>query len=376
MSMITARAATDGSMTVAGTPLLPPRPDAAIATELRPLGECEAIRREWTDLTGRALEANPFLDPGFALPAAQHLVAFRDAALLLLWQGDPGSQRRRLVGLVPCRRHRHLFASETLEGLADPRLMNGTPLIDRSLAAPALAAFLRGWPGHGHAAGSLTLPAVDPAGAFAATLARVADGQGVTLAWQPCSGRRPELPAVADETLREKGRFSLVEATSQADRRDAVEIMLALEASGARGRAGKATLQNTREVGFLRSMSRDLGRRKLSRIALLTLDGQPVAAALTLGRAQSSWLYLGIGDERLAPLQPLAMLLAMMRKAAPSRQILLPGGLPLSAAPGAGFATLRLAWPPRPRRPADLAARLRERLGRSLIRLRPAAADG
>ncbi|MCO5090860.1 GNAT family N-acetyltransferase [Bosea sp. (in: a-proteobacteria)] len=362
MSMITARAATEGSATAAARPLLPPRPDAAIHSELRPLSECEAIRREWTELAGRALEANPCLEPGFALPAAQHLVSFRDAALMLLWQGDPGSQRRHLVGLVPCRRRRRLFAAEALEGFADPRLMNGTPLIDGNLAAPALAAFLRGW--QGPAAGSFTLSGLDPAGAFAATLARVAEGQGVTLAWQPLPGHRPAAPA-AEESPREKGRLSLVEAINQADRRDAVEIMLALEASGARGRAGQATLQDTREVGFLRSMSRDLGRRKLCRPTLLTLDGRPIAGALTLGRGASSWLYLGVADEAFAPLAPLAVLLAMMRKAAPSRRILLPGG----------FGTLRLAGP-RPQRPAALAARLGERIGRPLFRLRPAAADG
>jgi hypothetical protein len=367
MSMITARAATDGITMAAPPPLLPPRPDAAIHSELRPLGECEAIRREWADLSGRALEANPCLDPGFALAAAQHLVSFRDAALLLLWQGDPGSERRRLVGLVPCRRRRHLFAPETVEGFADPRLLNGTPLIDHSVAEPALTAFLRGWQGHGHAAGSFPLSGVDPTGAFAATLAQVAERHGVNLAWQH---QTEAPPAAAEKSLRGMGRLSLVEAANQTDRRDAVEIMLALEASGARGRAGKATLQDTREVGFLRSMSRDLGRRKLCRIALLTLDGRPIAGALTLGAAASSWLYLGVGDEAFAPLEPLAVLLAMMRKAAPSRRILVPGGQ------GEGSSTLRLTWPQRPRRPADLAARLGERLHRPLFRLRPAAADG
>ncbi|RYE31662.1 MAG: GNAT family N-acetyltransferase [Hyphomicrobiales bacterium] len=383
MSTITALATTDGISAAARPPLPPPHPDAAIYSELRALGSCDSMRAEWADLASRALEANPCLEPGFALAAAQHLVSFRDAELMLLWQGDPGSERRRLVGLVPCRTRRHIFAADTLEGFADPRLLNGTPLLDQTFAAPALAAFLRVWRGRSHGTEAFSLPGIDPAGAFATTLARVADGHGVAVSWQPLVGRRLELPptsriATSDETLRDKGRLVLAEATNQADRRDAVEILLAIEASGSRGRAGKATLQDTREVGFLRSMSRDLGRQKLCRIAVLVLDDRPIAAALTLGKGSSCWLYHGVGDEALVGLEPLPILLAMMRKAQPSRQILLPGGLPLFGARNEAFGTISLTR--RPQRhmhqPADLAIRMRERLARALLRPRPAAVDG
>ena len=383
MSMITALAATDGIATAARPSPPMPHPDTTIHSELRALGSCEAIRQEWADLASHTLEANPCLEPGFALAAAQHLVSFRDAELMLLWQGAPSSERRRLVGLIPCRTRRRLLAPDTLEGFADPRLLNGTPLLDSSFAAPALASFLRDWRRRSHAAAAFTLAGIDPAGAFATTLARVADGHGVAVAWQPLIGRSLELPptariAASDEALRDKGRLVLAEATNQADRRDAVEIMLAIEASGSRGRAGKATLQDTREVGFLRSMSRDLGRQKLCHIAVLVLDGQPIATALTLGKGASRWLYHGVGDEAFAALEPLPMLLAMMRKAAPSRQILLPGGLPLFGARDEAFGTISLTrrQPRRTRRPIDLAARMRERITRSLFRPRPATVDG
>lgn len=383
MSMITALAATGGIATTARPSPPLPHPDTAIHSELRALGSCEAIRQEWTDLASRALEANPCLEPGFALAAAQHLVSFREAKLMLLWQGDPGSERRRLVGLIPCRTRRHIFAADTLEGFADPRLLNGTPLLDHSFAEPALASFLRDWRWRSQATQAFTLSGIHLAGAFATTLARVADGHGVAVTWQPLIGRRLELPptariAASDEALRDKGRLILAEATNQADRRDAVEILLAIEASGSRGRAGKATLQNTREVGFLRSMSRDLGRQKLCRITVLVLDDRPIAAALTLGKGASCWLYHGVGDEAFAALEPLPMLLAMMRKAQPSRQILLPGGLPLFGARDEAFGTISLSrhQPRRARRPVDLAARMRERITRSLFRPRPATVDG
>ena len=185
----------------------------------------------------------------------------------------------------------------------------------------------------------------------------------MAVGWQPVVGRRLELPptariATSDEALRDKGRLILAEATNQADRRDAVEILLAIEASGSRGRAGKATLQDTREVGFLRSMSRDLGRQKLCRVAVLVLDDRPIAAALTLGKGTSCWLYHGVGDEAHAALEP--------------------GGLPLFGAREEAFGTIRLTRrrAQGSRRPVDLAARMRERIVRSLFRPRPAAVDG
>jgi hypothetical protein len=376
-------AATEGGTPAIRPNLPPPRPDAAIYSELKALGTCDPIRHEWADLSGRALETNPCLEPGFALAAAQHLISFRDARLMLLWQGDPGSHRRRLVGLVPCRMRRHLLASETLEGFADPRLLNATPLIDSTFAAPTLSTFLRAWHARNDTSQAFCLSGIDPAGAFATTLARVADGHGVTVGWQPLIGRTLELPptariATSDEVLRDRGRLILAEATNQADRRDAVEILLAIEASGLRGRAGKATLQDTREVAFLRSMSRDLGRQKLCRIAVLVLDEKPIAAALTLGKGTSCWLYHGVGDEAYSELEPLPVLLAMMRKAQPARQILLPGGLPLFGARDEAFGTISLTRRPqeRARRPADLAARMRERVARALFRPRPVAVDG
>lgn len=383
MSTIRALAATESSAT-AILPNLPlPHSDAAIHSELKPLGTCVSIRDEWADLASRALEANPCLEPGFALAAAQHLVSFRDAELMLLWQGDPGTERRRLVGLVPCRTRRRLLALDTLEGFADPRLLNGTPLIDRTCAGPVLAAFLSEWRGRSGVSQAFSLSGIDPAGAFATTLARVADRHGVAVGWQPFVGRRLELPPTAriassDETLRDKGRLVLAEATNQSDRRDAVEILLAIEASGSRGWAGKATLQDTREVAFLRSMSRDLGRQKLCRLAVLVLDDRPIAAALTLGKGASCWLYHGVGDEAHAELEPLPMLLAMMRKAQPARQILLPGGLPLFGARDEAFGTISLTRRPqqRARRPAELAIHMRGRMARALFRPRPAEVDG
>ena len=346
----------------------------AVRCEIRALASCDGMVEEWADLAARTIEPNPFLDPGFALAAAQHLVAFREVALMLLWRGEAGRQPGRLVGLVPFRRRPRLFAGEALDQFADPRLLNGTPLIDATFVSPALSALLGAWRREAGPTAGLSFPAIDPAGPFAAALMRVAPRHGFAAEWQG-----PGLPSsrLADMTgsgevraaLEAKGTLRLEEPSTLAGRRDAVEILLALEASGQRGQTGRATLQDIREAAFLRSMSRSLSRHKLCRIALLMLDDKPIAAALTLGRAPVRWLYLAAGDDGLAPAAPLTLLLTMMCKAAAARQIRLAGGVPILGTASEGFGTLRLNHR-RAGTPADLAARIRRRIGQSLFRAR------
>lgn len=373
MSEIIALASLGGTASMMPT-VLRSLPGMAIHCEIRPLASCDGIVREWADLAARAIEPNPFLDPGFALAAAQHLVSFRDVALMLLWQGEAGRQSRRLIGLVPFRRRERLFAAEALDEFADPRLLNGTPLIDDTFAAPALSALFRVRRREAGPTAGLTFPAIDPAGPFATALIRIAGKQGFVADWQALGMPSPRLAgqaslAEARAKLEARGTLRLEEPSTLAGRRDAVEILLALEASGRRGQTGRATLQDIREAAFLRSMSRSLSRQKLCRIALLMLDDRPIAAALTLGRGSSHWLYLAADDDGLAPAKPLALLLAMMRKAAPARQIRLAGGLPIFGAESDGFGTLRLSHR-RAGTPADLAARIRRRIGQSLFRAR------
>jgi hypothetical protein len=175
------------------------------------------------------------------------------------------------------------------------------------------------------------------------------------------------------QALAQRGKLELVEATSRPELRDAVEILLAMEASGPKGRAGKAVLQDTREVGFLRAMTRALARSRQSRVALLTLDGRPIAGALVIGRAKGGWLYMAARDESEAPFAPAQVLLALMRQAAPERTILQPV-TPTGGPDAVSFGEIRLS-PRVTRKPRDLAGRARAALRRGL-RLPPARAAG
>lgn len=352
----------------------------AITIEVRTLADCTDIADAWSQLAARALEPNPFFEPGFTLAAVQHLVAFRDVVAILAWQGGARDGQRRLVGLIPCFPRQGLFVPDALIGFSDRRIFNGAPLLDRQQAQAVIAAVLdpsrqRLIEGRG-----LVLRHVDLAGPLVSSLRQETQRPGLTLSLRPVlSAMGAVAPDASVETLREalalKGELTLVESRTQSSLRDAVEIILAMEASGPRAQAGAATLQDTREVGFLRAMTRGLSRVRQCRVALLMLDGQPIAGAIVIGRGPRGWLYLGAQEQAHAALAPKRILLAMMRQAAPSRTILLPGGLAASGTDAASLGDLHLSHG-LARKPRDLAGRARAALRRSLFRLPRAGAAG
>lgn len=353
-----------------------PRPDAPITIETRPLSACADIADAWNQLAGRALEANPFLEPGFALAAAQHLVAFRDVVAILAWHGGATDARRRLVGLIPCCRRNGLFVPDALIGFSDRRVFSGAPLLDRQQAGAVIEAVLDPRRQGVIDGRGLILRAIDLDGGLVSALREAAGRSGVTANLRPAlavSAVGPSLGQVeaSREALAQHGKLKLVEPRTQAGLRDAVEIILAMEASGPRAQAGAATLQDTREVGFLRAMTRGLGRVRQCRIHLLMLDDQPVAGAIVLGRGARGWLYLCAQEEIHARLRPQQVLLAMMQEAAPARLILRPDGLSASGEGGLALGDLHLSHGAA-RKPRDLAGRARDVLRGSLFR-RPRA---
>lgn len=340
-------------------PLRAVAPAAPLTIEIRPLSACAEIRQDWLDLAGRSLSQNLFFEPDFALAATQHLVAFRQAVAILVWQAGPGDAGRRLLGLVPCFPRNGLFVPDELVGFSNERILDGAPLLDADRAHAVVTAIMgwrQGWILEGR---GLLLRRVDLDGPLIAPLLRAADDRGLSAMLRPARPTTAPAPSALPPRERLAGRpaLSLREATTRADIRDAVEILLAIEASGPRGRDGTATLQDTREVGFLRAVTRGLARTRQCRLAMLMLDGEPIAAALILGRARRGFLYLAAEDERHAALMPLKTMLAMLRQSQPNRLI-------LHAADASGsFGEVRLV-PQAALQPRDLASRARQALRR------------
>ncbi|HEV7324871.1 MAG TPA: GNAT family N-acetyltransferase [Bosea sp. (in: a-proteobacteria)] len=298
---------------------------SGLSIERRSLAACAAIEAEWRDLAGRAIEPNPFFEPDFALPAAQHLVDFRDAPVLLLWDGPAAS--RRLLGFVPARLRHRLLGHDELTSWSNPRLGIATPLIDAGEAERVIAALLHA-PGRWGLANTqnLQLHRLDLDGPLLRKVQQVAEHTGHAASVEPLPAppaiaRAPDL-ADLRHGLSRQGKLSFAESGSRQELRDMVELHLALEASGSLARAGAAALQDTRESAFLRSMTRNLARAHRCRVGLLSLDDKPVAGAILIGKGERLWLYSGTQDERFSSFAPLAQLVAWLGRRSRRREII------------------------------------------------------
>lgn len=310
---------------IAGPPVAS-RPDmaasgsrTALRLERRLLSACAGIQAEWADLAARAIEPNLFFEPDFLLPAAQHLVDFRDSSVLLAWR-EAARGERRLVGFLPSLPARRLLGSEDLGITQSRRLGNAAPLLDGDEFGPVVDAVLRtrrNWGGLAYS--GMRLPGLNLAGPLALGLRRHVEGAGGTVTAAPGQAPGAHLPGAPElaalrHGLSRFGSLSLSESTSRPEIRDMVEMLLALDASGQRAQLGTAILQDTRETSFLRAVTRNLARTRQCRVGLLMLEGQPIAGAILLGRGRTVWLHVATHDERYASFAPEAQLVAMLRQ--------------------------------------------------------------
>ena len=132
-----------------------------------------AQRAAWAALAARSLEANPFFEPAFLLPALHGLPASRQPALLAVRKRCAGAMR--LIGLLPLAPARAAFPLGPLQAFAPAGAASGVPLVDHDHAGDALAGMLA-HAGARRGVGGLLLRRVERDGPVAALLARLAAG--------------------------------------------------------------------------------------------------------------------------------------------------------------------------------------------------------
>jgi CelD/BcsL family acetyltransferase involved in cellulose biosynthesis len=303
----------------------------AFDVEFRPLATLESLVEPWRELAAHAIEPNVFYEPAFALAAAPLLGA--DVMAGLVWSRDPG---RQLAGFFPVRvdRHRYGLPLPVLVGWTHPYAPLGTPLVHREMAEPAIAAWLDHITRDADLPDLLLMRFLADEGPFAAALASV-------LARHGCESRsfdRHErallapgenragyfertMPAKRQRELRrqrrrldELGTVTLAEADSS-DMAAALEDFLALEAAGWKGRAGTAAMQNEDVLHFVRRAVAGLEREGKASVHRLLLNGQAIAATVTLTSGNTAWGWKVAYDEIYAPYSPGVLLLAASTEA-------------------------------------------------------------
>jgi CelD/BcsL family acetyltransferase involved in cellulose biosynthesis len=288
-------------------------PPPAHHVEWRPLCELGDIVEAWTQLCARAAEPNVFYEPAFALAAAP--VFGRDVGAVLVWE-----EGGRLLGLFPLRRARPHMA--VLTGWTHPFAPLGTPLVDRDMLSPTIAAFLHHLAGEPRCPKLLMLPLIATQGRVAAAFADALAAHGtksrdfdahqrpllmpggVGRYLEARDGRRRRKLARARKKLEDDGGLS-----SEIDAApDCVASTLAdffvLEASGWKGRAGTAAIQHPDIAAFVTAAVTALATEGKAVGARLIHGGDTIATNIVLRSGSGAWSWKIAYDESAARASP------------------------------------------------------------------------
>jgi CelD/BcsL family acetyltransferase involved in cellulose biosynthesis len=286
--------------------------------EWRGLAALEPIASEWRALAARAIEPNVFYAPAFALAAAPVFGADAGAMLVRTAGG-------RLAGLFPARapRWRGAFHSMVV-GWTHPFAPLGTPLVDRDEPEAVIAAWLDHLGRDPALPARLLLPLIPERGAFAqaldAVLARegrrsAAFGRHERALLAPGAERKGYLERAISNVKRKKLRrqrrqledvapLTFATTSDVASLEAALQDFLVLEASGWKGLAGTAIVNDPAIKHFVQSAVRGLAVDGQVRIDRLLFNGTAVAAAMTLASGDTAWCWKIAYNEALARSSP------------------------------------------------------------------------
>ena len=284
--------------------------------DIGPFRDPKAESARWLDLITRSIEPNGFLEPAFAMSAAQHFLPGDKPMLMRIESLD---EEARQLGLFAWEHRRGAFGSFA-RGWCPPLVALGTPLID-SLRSAEVLDTVRAWFNREHPdVLGLMFPAVPAKGPFVALLQETAAVHGLQLRhFDPhkravlrsgdmgltfdTGGKLKEMRRQR-RRLTDRGDLTYRSTSTRAEVRESVEYFLALEASGWKGRAGTALLCDPAVATFVRTMTRELAGAGNCRIDSLDLDGSPVAMGIVLSSRDQSWLWKIAYDENHASLSP------------------------------------------------------------------------
>ena len=272
----------------------------------------------WRSLMERATP-NAFMNPA-ALKAASE-TGFAKIHVLVAF--DEGSQPRRPVGLWALRERRVLpFLPAVLESLPYYYAFLSSPVVDPDFAGEAVTAFLN------KIQATDGLPKVLRLKQFwaDATLLGAMEGALVSRKGRKMHLARLARPAVSrDAGLKKSGstrkklrqdwnRLSATGEVRVENQRgglgacEAFEVFLTLEERSWKGQAGTALLCDKRDAAFSRQWFAQLSAGGDASVALLTVDGRPIAAQVVLYCGSTAYTWKTAFDAEFSRFSPGALL--------------------------------------------------------------------
>jgi CelD/BcsL family acetyltransferase involved in cellulose biosynthesis len=255
------------------------------------------IQALWAELVQRA-PANVFMNP--AVLNAVHAAQFARVHILLAWRNNAGA--KQLVGIWALQERRVAPAWPVL--LTGPPFnyaFVSNPVIDQSFTDDVIAAFLDAVAKHPSLPKLIRLTSSESGEALLQTSASGA-AQILKLSERQRPFASRELNLKRSGSTRKKlrqdwnrlsalGPVELVNDRDQSAVRDAFETFLSMEANSWKGSRGTALLSSDRDAAFARSLIANLAAQRSATVALLGVNGRPIAAQVLLysGRTAYTW---------------------------------------------------------------------------------------
>ena len=286
--------------------------------EWRDLATLTPLADEIRALAARAAEPNVFYEPAFMLAAAP---VFGEGVGATLVRNSTG----RLAGMFPARRERPQGGlMPMLGGWTHPFAPLGVPLVDRDDPQGVIAAWLDRLVHDRETPALLLMPLLPERGAFAVALDAVlaANGQASAafgrheralldpgsdragyLERAISTGRRKELRRQR-RRLEDVAPVSFTPACKPDDVAAALSDFLVLEASGWKGAAGSAIVNEPAIRTFVQSAIAGLAAQSQATIDRMLLDRRAIAATVTLRSGDTAWCWKIAYSEGAARFSP------------------------------------------------------------------------
>ncbi|MEA2757712.1 MAG: hypothetical protein QOH65_325 [Methylobacteriaceae bacterium] len=277
------------------------------------------IAEQWAGLVSRALEPNVFMEPGFALAAAQHLARADRPTFVAVWERTSASERGRLLALWALVLRRNFLGAHIATLWCHKQSALGLPLLDAAHATETVAAVFAWLADAFPRLRIIVFPKLVRSGpTFACIVAHALDtglewrlldqhkraalfanGAGVTLSKEGCQNLRRRR-----RQLERHGSVRVRSSQSPADIRSATEDFLALEEKGWKGKRRTALLCDSSRAAFARTITRRLAREGKCRIDALTIDDRPIAMSIMLRSRDRAFFWKIAYDEAFAAQSP------------------------------------------------------------------------
>lgn len=277
------------------------------------------VAAEWNDLTTRA-SANAFMNPA-ALAAADE-TKFARVHVLLAW--DQSTEPRKLVGVWALQVTKIAsFWPAVLEALPYNYAFLSSPVIDPSFAEEVIPAFFAALGKHPKLPNVIHLRSFDrESPSFQFMQREFAIRRAAQLTFS--SIQRPfvtrEFGIKRSGSTRKKlrqdwnrlsalGTVDLLNDRTAQGAQQAFEIFLALEAGSWKGAYGTALLCDRKDAAFVRRLVAGMSERGDASVALLRVDGRPIAAQVLMYCGKTAYTWKTAFDSEYARYSPGALLI-------------------------------------------------------------------